>query len=74
MAESDNFMSDAMDILEGIIAGGVLSIGTYIVSSGVSSITGSFLNAGAVIPISVVVGGLAFVGVSIKQMRSRRNK
>ena len=74
MAESDNFFSDGLDIIEGIVGGGVLSIGTYIIASGVSSITGSFLNAGSVIPISVVVGGLAFVGISLKQMRARRQK
>jgi hypothetical protein len=71
--QSDNFVNDGFDLLEGVVAGGVVGIGTEIIASAVATLPHAFLSVSEVAPVSVVVGALVFVGVAIKQMRDRRS-
>ncbi len=68
------FTHIALDLVEGIVFGGVLGVGTDIIATAVSTLPNSFLTPAMVSPLSVVVGALVFVGVSIHQIRQRLNK
>ena len=66
-----DFVNSALDILEGIAAGGILGMGTYIIGDAVSLLPGAFISASAVEPLAIIVGALGFVGYAIKEVRGR---
>lgn len=66
-------IDEALDIVEGITAGGVVGFGTYVIGGAVASLPSAFLTAAQVGPLSAIVGALTFVGIAVKQMRSRAN-
>jgi len=64
--------SEALDIIEGLVAGGLISVATDIIASAVTYMPGSFLNTSMVLPLSAITGALTFVGIAIHNIRSRR--
>jgi len=62
---------EALDIIEGITAGGVVSVGTYVIGGAVSLLPGTFLAAAAVTPLAAITGALTFVGIAVHQIRKR---
>jgi len=64
--------SEALDIVEGIVAGGLVSVSTDIIATAVSALPGSFLSSSIVIPISAITGALTFVGIALHNIRARR--
>jgi hypothetical protein len=69
--ESGFGVSEALDIVEGVAVGGIISVGTYIVAGAVSLLPGTFLPVAAVTPLSIVTGAISFVGVAVHQIRKR---
>jgi hypothetical protein len=66
-----DFVNTSLDILEGIVAGGLIGLGTEITATAVSSLPSAFLTLSMVGPLSVVAGALAFVGYSVARIRTR---
>ena len=66
-----DFVNSGLDIIEGVVAGGILGMATYIIGDAVSLLPGAFISASAVGPLAIVVGALGFVGYSIKKIRGR---
>jgi len=64
--------SEALDIIEGLVAGGLISVATDIIASAVSYMPGSFLTTTMILPLSAITGALTFVGIAIHNIRSRR--
>jgi VIT1/CCC1 family predicted Fe2+/Mn2+ transporter len=65
-------VDEAFDIIEGIVDGGLIGFGAYIVGSAVSILPSSFIQPQTVTPLAVIVGALGFIGVALKNMRERR--
>ncbi len=68
------FTHIALDLVEGVVFGGVVGVGMDIIAGAVATLPNSFLTTTMVSPLSVIVGALVFVGVSIHQIRQRLNK
>lgn len=66
-----DFVNTALDIIEGIVGGGLLGFGAYIIASAVAGLSGSFMPVGAVGGMSVIVGAMGFVGIAIHNIRAR---
>ena len=66
-----DFVNSAIDIVEGVVAGGLLGVGSEIISSAVASFPNAFISTSLVAPLSVVVGALTFVGYSLHNIRNR---
>jgi hypothetical protein len=66
-----DFVNVSLDLIEGLVAGGLLGFGAYIVVGALASLPGAFLTAAEVTPLSVLVGALGFVGYSIPKVRGR---
>jgi len=66
-----DFVNVGFDILEGLIAGGLLGFGSYVIVGALASLPSAFITAAEVSPLSVLVGALGFVGYSIPKIRSR---
>jgi len=64
--------SEALDIIEGVVAGGLISVATDIIASAVSYMPGSFLTTTMVLPLSMITGALTFVGIALHNIRARR--
>jgi hypothetical protein len=64
-------VEEALDVIEGLVAGGLVGLGAFVVGGAVASLPGAFLTASEVTPISVIAGALAFVGTALHQIRSR---
>lgn len=66
-----DFINSAMDLLEGIVVGGLLGLGTYIIGSGVAVLPYAFINASEVQAFSVIAGALGFIGYALPNIRKR---
>jgi uncharacterized membrane protein YGL010W len=64
-------VEEALDIIEGLVAGGLVGLGAFIIGGAVAALPGSFLTVAEVTPISVIGGALAFVGTALHQIRAR---
>lgn len=64
-------VEEALDIIEGVVVGGIIGLGAFIVSGAVASLPGAFITAAEVTPLSVIAGALAFVGTALHQIRVR---
>jgi hypothetical protein len=64
-------IEEALDIVEALVAGGLVGLATLIIGSAVAAFPSSFLTVAEVSPLSVLGGALAFVGTAIRQIRAR---
>jgi hypothetical protein len=68
-------VGEALDIIEGVVGGGLVGLGAYIVTGSVSTIPANFLSgiphADAI--ISTITGALVFTAMVIRKMRIRHN-
>jgi hypothetical protein len=66
-------VGEALDIIEGVVGGGLVGLGAYIVTGAVSTIPANFLSgiphADAI--ISTITGALVFTAMVIRKMRIR---
>lgn len=66
-------IGEALDIVEGVVGGGLVGLGAYIVTGAVATIPSNFLsgipNAPAI--ISTITGALVFTAMVIRKMRIR---
>ena len=67
-------LDEALDILEGITAGGLVGLGTYVVAGAVATLPAAFLTVPEVAPLSAIAGALAFVGVAVGKIRAHLAK
>jgi VIT1/CCC1 family predicted Fe2+/Mn2+ transporter len=65
-------LPEALDLIEGVAVGGVVGVAAYIVGGAVASLPAAFITTPVATALSVVAGGLAFVGVAISKIRRRR--
>ena len=70
MVEID-MVNSGLDVVEGVVWGGLAGFGADVIGGAVSALPGAFLTASAVTPLAVVVGALVFVGYAIPKIRSR---
>lgn len=66
-----NFLHVALDLVEGMVAGGIIGDGAYIIASAVASLPSPVITAAEVGPLAVIAGALAFAGVALHQIRKR---
>ena len=64
---------EALDIIEGLVAGGLVGLGAFIIAGAVAALPSSFLTLAEVTPVSVIAGALAFVGTALHQIRTRNS-
>lgn len=69
-----DFINSAFDIIEGIVAGGLMGFGAYVITGAVQTLSGSFLVGVNPVDISVIVGALGFIGYSLPNLRKRVSK
>jgi len=65
-----NIVNSRLDEIEGLVVGGLLGFLAYMVASVVASLPGSFLTASMVLPLSVLVGDMGFIGYTIPKLRN----
>jgi len=65
-------IEEALDILEGLVAGGLTSLATGIIASAVANLPNTFINTSYISPLSAIAGVLAFVGITLHNIRGRR--
>ncbi len=66
-----DFVNSALDIVEGLVSGGLVGLGTYIIGGAVASLPSAFITASIVSPLSVIAGAMTFVGYGIAKVRTR---
>jgi len=64
--------SEALDIIEGLVAGGIISIVTGLIGSAIASMPYTFITSIYVAPLSAITGALTFVGIAIHNIRARK--
>lgn len=69
--QTGNFYQISLDIVEGVVAGGLIGMSADLIASAVATVPNAFITAPFVPVFSVIAGVLAFTGIAIHQIRKR---
>jgi multisubunit Na+/H+ antiporter MnhC subunit len=66
-----DFINSSIDLIEGVVAGGLTGLGAFLIGNAVSVLPSAFISTTIVTPLSVIAGALAFVGYALPKIRAR---